>query len=56
MSQFTLSIDTDNAAFGDDASHEVSRLLDEASEQMKNGFTSGYLRDVNGNSVGHWSL
>lgn len=56
MSAFTLSITTDNAAFEDDPGPEVARLLRDAAERVEAGVSAGVLRDVNGNTVGEWSL
>lgn len=52
---FRLEIDTDNDAFRPWKT-EVARLLRLAAERIsRSGDDEGYLRDVNGNSVGCWS-
>lgn len=54
---FTLKINTDNAAFEDDATHEIKRILEEVAMDLElatNHGCSGNIRDVNGNTVGEW--
>ena len=53
---FTVTIKTDNAAFGDHTVNEVARILREVADRIetdgderRDGLT---LRDVNGNTVG----
>ena len=64
---FKLKISTDNAAFEDDAGHEIARILRELADKMSaSGFRvdtfendyneRGNLRDINGNTVGEWTL
>jgi hypothetical protein len=57
--EFTLNIECDNAAFGDDSAErgfEIARILRELAERIEAsgaGSLSGWtLRDVNGNRVG----
>lgn len=52
----TITINTDNAAFQDDAGIEVARILRQLAGNLelwqgKNEFSLG-LRDINGNKVG----
>lgn len=55
---FTLKIETSNAAFsGDAAGYECARILRELAATIEEGRDgSGRIRDINGNTVGHWSL
>ena len=54
---FELKFETANAAFEEGAlEFEVSRILQVVEHQVAQGFTGGYVRDVNGNRVGEWSL
>lgn len=56
---FTLKINTDNAAFGDDSSEsssEVSRILGVVSRKVEGGATSGLVLDLNGNTVGSFNI
>lgn len=61
---FTLSISTDNAAFGEDGAEprfELRRILANLGETLVETLTGdeparGVLRDLNGNTVGEWSL
>ncbi len=53
---FTLTIDTDNAAFEHGPRQEVGRILREVAQSLKAGDTEGRIRDVNGNTVGSFSL
>ena len=61
MAKFTLTIDTDNAAFADGAlGYEVARILDTLAQQIESE-TAGRstvitLRDSNGNTVGKAEL
>lgn len=54
--KFTLEIECDNAAFDDDATVEIARILRKLAKEMTGGaeyFESHWtLRDVNGNRVG----
>lgn len=61
---FTLKIETDNAAFADGSGpYELERILKEVGEAIRLSLVDvpgqtaeGRLRDVNGNTVGEWSL
>lgn len=56
---FKLKIETDNAAFGetiDETIDELGRILRETAGRMERGIVGGPLRDINGNSVGEYSL
>lgn len=58
MATFRVSIDTDNAAFGDAPELELSRILSElASDVAENPLEVITLKDENGNTVGKatWS-
>jgi len=60
--KFTLTIDTGNAAFGEDGmdrAAEVARLLRHAAAQVEPRVEKGdvwFLLDSNGNTVGSWRL
>lgn len=55
MSTFTLTIETNGAAFSDPS--ELARILRDLARDM-DGYgdvrDSGKLRDINGNAVGEW--
>ena len=52
---FYLNIETDNAAFTDDAPEaEIARILRRIAERVERGEQSGDIMDVNGNRVGAW--
>lgn len=53
---FKLTIKTDNAAFGDEPGYEVARILRDIAHKVEEGYTSGSVLDVNGNTVGHFDL
>lgn len=54
---FTLTIETDNAAFSDTlATDECARILREVADRMERGESRGRVRDHNGNTVGTFSL
>lgn len=51
---FTLTLNTDNAAF-EDYSAEVARILRTAADRIENGVGAGSLADANGNAVGSFN-
>lgn len=55
---FEVKIETDNAAFEDDASTEIARILREVIARIAEGYRGGTLADANGNRVGSfmWPL
>jgi hypothetical protein len=56
---FKINIKTDNAAFSKEEGGphaEVARLLREVAERVENGEDYGSVMDINGNSVGRWTL
>jgi hypothetical protein len=57
MGKFTLTIDTDNAAFAEmGALSEVARILRELSDDLGDDeAVGGNLYDYNGNKVGRWT-
>lgn len=51
-----IRIDLEHAALqGDDRAPEVDRILRSCADRLKNGETSGTLRDINGNTTGFFS-
>ncbi len=54
--QFTLKIETANAAFEDRKHSEVARILREIAKKVDEGESSGNCRDINGNTVGKFSF
>lgn len=55
-STFKVEIDTSNAAFEDEASIEVARLLKDIINKLEHGQYKGAVRDINGNKVGSFQL
>jgi hypothetical protein len=53
---FTLSIRTNNAAFGDQPEYELARILAELATRVGEGATEGTIRDESGNTVGAFRL
>lgn len=53
---FTMTIKTDNAAFDDDASMELSRILLRVAGELADVPGKYPLRDINGNTVGHYTI
>ncbi len=54
---FRLEIQTDNDAFvGITGPTEVARILHKVESQVTYGQTQGTVMDVNGNTVGSWSM
>lgn len=57
MATFTLTINTDNAAFDDNLLvSELTACADKALQRIYRGETSGNVRDTNGNTVGRFEL
>lgn len=61
MSQFSVTITTDNAAFGEDLGGEVARLLRAIADRAECGIAEHRpfvlpVRDANGNTVGEFSF
>jgi hypothetical protein len=62
MASITLTISTDNAAFEEDASGEVARILRKFAERLDEqampepGETGRLPLDINGNTVGSWTV
>lgn len=52
---FTLKINTENAAF-DLMATELSRILREVARKIERGEEPGSVRDINGNTVGFWTI
>lgn len=57
---FRVEIKTGNAAYRDENEnldyYEVVRNLKEICKKLENGYTDGYIMDINGNKTGKWSL
>ena len=56
---FKVQIDTGNAAFDEDnggAAAETARILREIADRLENGRTEGPAFDLNGNTVGRYTL
>ena len=56
QTMFTMTIKTDNAAFDDDASMELSRILLRVAGELADVPGKYPLRDINGNTVGHYTI
>lgn len=55
--QFKLEIDCDNEAFSDDGlALELARCLSVVVKKLRAGDDEGKVRDINGNTVGHWAI
>ena len=54
---FRMEFETENEAFSDgNAAAEIWRILREIASRVASGYTSGKVRDTNGNSVGTWEV
>ena len=57
MMRFTVTIECDNAAFEDDLTCEVARLLRAVARRVeKDGENAGGLADSNGNPCGNYQF
>jgi len=58
--RFVLSFDMDNDAFAGDPGTEAADILDRLAKNVRDTYLDegdgGNLLDVNGNTVGHWSV
>lgn len=54
--KFTLTIESHAAQAIDEPGGMTYDLLRETADKVDEGYTSGVLLDVNGNTVGSWSL
>lgn len=59
--RFSLTIESNNSAMVGDEGYAptgdaVAELLDQAARDLRDGATSGRLRDANGHQVGTWGL
>ncbi len=57
MADYTITINTDNAAFGEETRGELARILHKLADYIQDGGTGHpavgiTLRDLNGNKVG----
>lgn len=54
---FSLTFETEGAAFADGQEHEVARILEHVLNQVREGYTSSpCLHDSNGQGVGSWEM
>lgn len=51
-----VHVGRDGGSFDDDPTSEVVEILRKVANEVEGGFTSGYIREGNGNTVGSWSL
>lgn len=55
--RFTLEVEMDNDAFVVAPGHQLALILDHAKAQiLDQGMTEAPLMDINGNTVGRWSI
>lgn len=53
---FTVTIQTENAAFQDNEATETARILRHIADRLDRGVTAGNAMDLNGNAVGRFVL
>lgn len=51
-----IEFNTSGVAFEDYGDTEVERILEEIIRKVKNGHSEGKILDINGNTIGKWSL
>lgn len=59
MPRFTLAMDCDHAAFGDDPAPEAARILRAIADRLDAEGAAWHfqtIHDANGNDVGRWRL
>ena len=54
MAQFSMTVNLNNDAFQND--QELARIIAEVSKKVGDGFLDGSLRDINGHTVGSFSV
>ena len=54
--KFKVEMSNDNAAFDGDVPGELARILSAIIVAIEDGDRAGACRDINGNTVGKWSL
>ena len=51
-----IEFKTSNAAFDEYGFEEVKRILEDISNKVEYGHTSGVIMDINGNKIGEWEM
>lgn len=51
---FTLKFKTNSAAFDEMPASEIIRILDKVRDDIENGYVDGWVKDVNGNTIGSY--
>lgn len=54
--QFSLTFDMNNAAFDEEPLMEAADIVKSVAVSLVEGRTSGDVHDINGNTVGVWSV
>jgi hypothetical protein len=54
--KFIINIECNNDAFNDDANYEVSRILNNLANVIKEGSSFSWIKDINGNTCGFASF
>ena len=55
--QFKVTVDIKGSALDDDSrGSEVAMMLEEVAHLARLDYREGYIRDSNGNTVGHWEF
>lgn len=52
--KLTLTIEMGFAAVQD--GEDLAGMLEHEAARLRDGFTSGYIRDANGNTAGYWEI
>ena len=51
-----IEYSTDNAAFDEELMDEVDRISRDISGKVREGIVEGGIKDINGNTIGHWEV
>jgi len=51
-----IEFSTDNAAFDEEPQEEMGDIIHNISKKVREGIVEGSIKDINGNTIGHWEV